>query len=288
MIFRLRRPYPFFIAAGLALVVSLSTQSCSSPESEELAAAREALGAGRYREAIEHYTEVTLEAPGSPEAAQALYDVALIHYLRRRDLDAARSTFRKILDSYPESEVARDARRVLARMYEQDLGEPEKAIREYELLLESESDPEERRSLLMWIGNCQYTMNDLEGAAGAYHRVVEDAPGEEASVGAYLRLAHIQRLTGHVEEALANLDSVLSVSEDPDSRRNAYQAQAEMLAEQSRFADARSCLKAAEDEFSNDEEFAALASRIADQEEERRRAESGEEPRSFRWGRGRP
>src|SRR3990170_6624921 len=111
--------------AGVLIGVGVA---CSSPGSDELTAAREALGRGRYGEALERYTEVTIQAPGTPEAAQALYEVALIHYLQRRDVDAARSTFRKILLSYPDSAVAREARRLLARMYSEDLGEPEKAI----------------------------------------------------------------------------------------------------------------------------------------------------------------
>lgn len=274
--------------ACLAFSAGLVT-GCSSPESNELAAAREALGAGRYGEAVERYTEVTLEAPESPEARQALYEVALIHYLRRRDLDAARSTLSKILSSYPESDVARDSRRLLARMYEQDLGEPDKAIREYELLLESETVPGERRALLVRIANCRYTMDDMEGAAEAYHRVVEDSPEDEDSVGAYLRLAHIQRLMGRVDEAIANLAAVLKLSKNRSARRRAYQAQVEILLEQGRFADAKSCLTAATGEFAGDDEMAALASRIEDQEEERRRAESGEAPDyQVRWGRGRP
>ncbi len=292
---RVGQPHsPFPTSPGLVFFASLAltcsaTLSCSSPQSDELAAAREALGGGRYHEAIEHYTEVTLQAPESPEAAQALYDVGLIHYLRHRDLDSARSTFRKILSSYPESDVARDARRLLARMYEQDLGEPDKAIREYELLVESETDPGERRTLLTRIANCRYEMDDMEGAAEAYRRVVEDSPPDEESMGAYLRLAHIQRLAGRADEALENLEVVLGVSEDQGSRRKAYYAMAEVLAEQGRFADAKSCLTAASEEFAGDDEIAALVSRIDNQVEERRRAERGEESdKQVRWGRGRP
>jgi hypothetical protein len=63
----------------------------------------------------------------------------------------------------------------------------------------------------------------------------------------------------------------------------------EILVEQGRFADAKSCLTAAGEEFAGDEEMAALASRIEHQEEERRRAEDGEAPDyQVRWGRGRP
>ncbi len=213
----------------LAILASGSVFGCSSPGSDELVAAQEALGRGRYREAIEHYTEVTIQAPGSPEAAQALYDLALIYYLQRRDVETARSTLRKLLSFYPDAEVTRDARRVLARMYEEDLGQPEKAIQEYQLLLAAETDTVEAQNLLLKIANCRYNTNELELAAQVYRRVVRDFSYGEGSATAHLRLAHIDRLEGRVEKTLETLETLLARTEDPDRRRKAYLMQAEAL-----------------------------------------------------------
>lgn len=276
----------FYLLTGISTIAVLA---CTSPASDELAAAREALGRGRYREAIERYTEVTIQAPGSPEAAQALYDLALIHYLKRRDLDAARSTFRKVLTSYPESAVARDARRLLGRMYEQDLGEPEKAIREYELLLEDAIDPAEKKSLLLQIANCRYNSNEIDLAAEGYRRVIERFPRDEESDGAYLRLAHIDRLNGRAEEAVQTLETLLGVTEDADTRRKAYLMQAEALGDLGRYGDAQTCLTLAEEEFPGDPEISVMASRLREQEEAQRSVASGGElEQNFRWGRARP
>jgi len=272
--------------AGVLIGVGVA---CSSPGSDELTAAREALGRGRYGEALERYTEVTIQAPGTPEAAQALYELALIHYLQRRDVDAARSTFRKILLSYPDSAVARDARRLLARMYSEDLGEPEKAIREYELLLMEETDPEQRKSLLLDIAYSRYTTGDMEGAAEAYRRVIEDFPQDQESFGAYLRLAHIQRLAGRSDEALGSLLALLGMTEDPAFRRKAYQMRAEALAELGRYEEARTCLTAAAEEFPGDPDMTELLVRIRDQENQRKLAEAeGELGEGIHWGSGRP
>lgn len=272
----------------LAILTSGSVFGCSSPGSDELAAAQEALGRGLYREAIEHYTEVTIQAPGSPEAAQALYDLALIYYLQRRDLDTARSTLRKLLSFYPDAEVTRDARRVLARMYEEDLGQPEKAIQEYQLLLAAETDTVEAQNLLLKIANCRYSADELELAAQVYRRVVRDFSYGEGSATAHLRLAHIDRLEGRVEETLETLEMLLARTDGPDTRRKAYLMQAEVLGDLRRHEEAETTLDLAEEEFPGDSEIAAMASRLRQQEEAQRSvATDGELEKQVRWGRGR-
>ena len=272
----------------LAILASGSVFGCSSPGSDELAAAQEALGRGLYHEAIEHYTEVTIQAPGSPEAAQALYDLALIYYLQRRDVETARSTLRELLSFYPDAEVTRDARRVLARMYEEDLGQPEKAIQEYRLLLAAETDTVEAQNLLLKIANCRYSADELELAAQVYRRVVRDFPYGEGSAIAHLRLAYIDRFDGRVEKTLETLEKLLTRTEDPETRRKAYLIQAEVLGDLRRYEEAETTLDLAEEEFPGDSEIAAMASRLRRQEEAQRSvAAGGELEKQVRWGRGR-
>ena len=272
----------------LAVLVWGSAFACSSPGSDELAAAREALGQGRYREAIEQYTEVTIQAPESPEAAQALYGLALIHYLQRRDLDTARSTLRKLLSLYPDAEVTRDARRVLARMYEQDFGQPEKAIQEYQLLLAAETDPAKTKNLLLKIANCRYSTDELELAAQVYRQVIREFSYEEGSATAYLRLAHIDRLDGRAEESLETLEKLLARAEDPETRRKGYLMQAETFGELHRYEEAETILGLAEEEFPSDPEIAGMAFRLRQQEDAQRSVEAnGELEKQFSWGRGR-
>ena len=271
-----------------AILACGSVLACSSPGSNELAAAREALGQGRYREAIEHYTEVTIQAPGSPEAAQALYDLALIHYLQRRDVETARSTLRKLLSFYPDAEITRDARGVLARMYEQDLKQPEKAIQEYQLLLADETDTTERKNLLLKIANCRYGTDELELAAQVYRRVIQEFPYAKGSATAHLRLAHIDRLGGRSEKSLQTLEKLLPQTKEPDTRRKVYLMQAEVLGEMKRYQEAETILGLAEGEFPGDPEIAVIASRLRQQDAAERSVEAGEElEKSFRWGRGR-
>jgi TolA-binding protein len=266
---------------------------CSSPASEELYEARRALGRGRYREAIDRYTEVTLQAPGSPEAAQALYDVALIYYLKLRDLETARSTFRKLLTFYPTSPVAREARVLLARMYEEDLGDPHRAIEEYALLIQHESDPAKDKTYLLKIAQCRYSLNQLDEAAEDYRRIIEDFAYDEESDAAFLRLAHLEAIDGRAEEALERMDTLLEISQVPESRRRAYLMQAEILGGRGQFDEAAARFERAAEEFPGDPELASLEDRLHEQQEELARAAaearaSSELEKRVRWSRGRP
>lgn len=279
----------FHLLAGLLAAVVLA---CSSPASQELYEARRALGRGRYREAIDRYTEVTLQAPGSPEAAQALYDMALIYYLKLRDLETARSTFRKLLTFYPKSPVAREARVLLARMYQEDQGDPHRAIEEYALLIRDESDPAKEKRYLLKIAECRYSLNQLDEAAEDYRRIIDDFAYDEESDAAFLRLAHLEAIDGRAQEALERMDTLLEISQVPESRRRAYLMQAEILGELGQFDEATTRLEQAAEEFPDDPELASLEDRLHEQQEERALAAaearaSSELEKRVRWNRGR-
>ncbi|MFQ5789933.1 MAG: tetratricopeptide repeat protein [Acidobacteriota bacterium] len=235
---------------------------CSQPGTQQLEAGRRALGRGQYREAIALYTEVTLEASGSPQAAQALLDIGAIYYLRLRDLDAARASFRKLIAEYPQTRAAREGRRMMARMYEEDLGEPEKAIEEYKQMLAEASDAAEEKSILLSVANCLYALNRLTESASAYRRVIEEFPYDKESDQAFIRLAHIEALQGQGEQALAVLERLLGATQQQESRLRAYQARTEVFLVLGRYDEAGACLGRAEDEFPDRPDLSALRLRL--------------------------
>ena len=100
--------------------------------------------------------------------------MGVIHYLKQRDLDAARSSFRKVLDEYPSSDVASEARRMLARVYEKEEGELHKAIQEYYRLLDETNDLEAEKDILLDVANCYYRLDELGQASQLYRQIIED------------------------------------------------------------------------------------------------------------------
>lgn len=276
-------------------VVVLGAVGCKTLEETKLEAGRRALGRGSYRVAIDNYREVILQAPQSREAAQALYEQGVIYYLKLRDLDSAQANFKKVLTEHSERDVARDARRMLARIYQDDLRAPVKAIREYLHLLEQVEDPFEEKAVLLSIANRYYVLNELERASEFYRRVVEQYRYGEDSDLAFIRLAHIEGLLGREEEALAVLQSLLGKTDDPDSRHRTFLSAAELHMLSGRYEDARTWLVRADREFPDDASIHELAVRLRRQETDGRSLDDGtwesqmlleELQRNISWGRG--
>ncbi|MEE9180878.1 MAG: hypothetical protein V3U22_08285, partial [Vicinamibacteria bacterium] len=141
---------------------------------------------------------------------------------------------------------------------------------------------------LLKIANCRYSADELELAAQVYRRLGRDFSYGEGSATAHLRLAHIDRLEGRVEETLETLEMLLARTDGPDTRRKAYLMQAEVLGDLRRHEEAETTLDLAEEEFPGDSEIAAMASRLRQQEEAQRSvAADGELEKQVRWGRGR-
>jgi tetratricopeptide (TPR) repeat protein len=292
---RLNRPttWGVFFLAG-SLVVGFT--ACKSSAERQLEAGIQAMGRGQYREALDIFTEVVLLTPGSPEAARAIYDMGVIHYLKQRDLDAARSSFRKVLDEYPASDVAPEARRMLARVYEKEEGELHKAVQEYYRLLEHTDDQTKEKDILLDVANCYYRLDELEYASRLYRRIIEDYSYDEVSDHAYLRLAHIETLAGRGEEARSIIETLLERTDQPGSRRRAFLLAAEVVLQSSEYGRGRILLARADREFPGDPELLDLVSRLVRQEVDGRSLEEGdpeaqfllkEMQRNISWGRGR-
>lgn len=283
--------------AGIPVVMlAMVVLNCRSPLESQLEAGEQALGRGQYSEAIALYSEVILQSPGSEQAAKALYELAVIYYLQRRNLDAARASIRKILHEHPDTAVAHDARVLLARLYAEDLKEPEKAILEYRQLLEDARDEKEKRDLLLSIADCRYQQDDLVAAAEDYRYIIEEISYGEKSDRAFLRLAYIEALLGRWDEALDALDALLVATDNPQSRREAFLARAEIHLRTNRRPQARASLASADREFPDDPVLVDLGTRLAWLEREAKSLDDGasesqilleELQRNISWGRGR-
>jgi tetratricopeptide (TPR) repeat protein len=222
--------------------------------------------------------------------------MGVIHYLKQRDLDAARSSFRRVLDEYPGSEIESEARRMLARVYEKEEGELHKAVQEYYRLLEQTDDRTKEKHILFDVANCYYRLDDLEHASEFYRRTIEGYPHDELSDQAYLRLALIEALAGRGDQAESIIEALLERSDRPESRRRAFLLAAEVVLRSSEYGRGRILLARADREFPSDPELLDLGSRLARQEVDGESLDEGdpesqflleEMQRNISWGRGR-
>lgn len=68
---------------------------------------------GDMRAAITHYERLLREYPGSDQADEAQFMIAFIYEEYLQDLDQARLAYQRVIDNYPDSELAASARRLL-------------------------------------------------------------------------------------------------------------------------------------------------------------------------------
>ncbi len=192
------------------LLVGLSAWvGCRLSDEQRLVAGRQAMGRGEYREAIRHYNEIVLGNPSSPEAPRALYEVGVIYFLELRDVEAAKRIFREVKSDYPQSPSAKDARRMLARIYGDEQGELRRAIRAYEQLLD-EYAGRDKKEIQLAIADYYYELDEMTTAVEGYGRVIDEHAYDELSDRAYIRLAHISAFLGREEESLAAVEALLS------------------------------------------------------------------------------
>lgn len=256
--------------------------------------ARRAMEEDNIEHAARLYREVTIQAPDSALAAEAHFELARIYYLRLRDVEAARDSLIKVVQEYPGSPVDDDARRLLARLYDEELKDPQEALKHYRTLLAHDIDPDARRRTLLDIGHCHYELNELEASASAY-RLALALPYHSDTDGAYMRLANLEWLMGSPDESLRLLQEVETRTTDEDRRLEALLSEVEILMGLAQFDEARERLRDARVSFSSAEQLEELEVRLQATEAEHRSLDdaSGEAllqelQKKIRWGGGRP
>jgi tetratricopeptide (TPR) repeat protein len=230
---------------SLLLALALSAPGCRSETERLFAEAARAERADDYEGAARRLREIVIADPSSPVAAQAQFELAQIHLLRTRDINAAHAELVKVLEEHPGSPITLPAHRLLARLYERELQDPERAIPHYQAVLLSEPDVDVERETLMSLGESHYRLDELEQAAAAYRRAVA-LPYDGSSDAGYFRLATLSRIQGDSEGALTWLQEVSRRTTDAERRYTSLREEVAVLMELERFPEAEERLREAE------------------------------------------
>ena len=277
----------------LLTLVWLALTACRDHTDSLFSEARRAMEADNYETAARLYQEITIQAPDSPLAAEAHYELAQIYYLRLRAVDAAKDILVKMLHDYPDSSVDIDARRLLARLYEEDLQKPQRAVKLYRALLAEDLDEDVRRQILLEIAHCRYRMGEFEASANAY-RIALGLPYHRDTDSAYMRLANLEWLGGSADESLRLLRELEERTTEDDYRHEAMLSEVEVLMSLGRFFAARERMSIIVSAFPDSADVVELEARLhanelahqsLDGEDEEARLQ--ELQKKIRWGAGR-
>ena len=277
----------------LVTLVWLALAACNDRPKSLFSEARRAMEADNYETAARLYQELTIQAPGSPLAAEAHYELAQIYYLRLRDVDAAKDLLVKMLTDFPDSSVDIDARLLLARMYEEDLQDPQRAVKLYRALLAEDLDDNVRRQTLLEIAHCHYRMGEIDASADAYRRALGLSYHRETD-SAYMRLANLEWLGGSADESLRLLRELEERTSDDDYRHEAMLSEVEVLMSLGRFAAANERVSFAGDAFPESTDVVELKVRLHATELQHQSLDGEAEEallqelqKKIRWGGGR-
>ncbi len=260
-------------AVSLALTV-LGISGCVDRPTRMFAAADRAMAVDDFDQAAHLYREVTIQAPATDLAARAQFELARIYYLRRRNVAAAKESLLKVLRSSTPN-LEQEAKLMLARLYTEDLAEPENAIALYESVLGDDLEEVVRRDTLMNLAHCYYTTGALERSAETYRQTLR-LPYHPDADQAYMRLANLAWLTGGAAESLRLVKELSHLTADREHRLSAAVQQIEQLIALDRFVEAERELTTATDIFPEASELASLRHRMAMIRDDQRELGDGE------------
>ncbi len=209
---------PLTLLALVALCILLLLSGCRSKVSL-LGQAQAAWDRGDYQAATGHYEDFLKTAPSPEQAANVHFEVAKIYYLNLKQYDRAAEHYIRLIEDFPQFPKREQAYHQLAECFELTK-KPREAISEYESLLIAFPDTPDRRKIRLAIADL-YNDYDQSQALVEYQKVVKDAPYDELSEKAYLRIGGVRYVRGNFEEAIPVYEAVDQNTKDPIIRRQA-------------------------------------------------------------------
>ena len=208
-------PFCLLIFAFCLLLLMMACRS----RGNLLGQAQTAWDQGKYDEAVKYYEEFLKEPPSPEQAASAHFEAAKIYYLNLKQYDRAAEHYIRIVEDFPQFSQREQAFLQLAGCFEL-LKKPREAISEYESLLQAFPDTPERRKIRLAIADLYYGY-DQSQALVEYQKVAKDAPYDELSEKAYLRIGGVRFLRNEFQEAIPAYQTVVESTKDASIRRQA-------------------------------------------------------------------
>ncbi len=174
---------------------------------------------GNYEAAVNYYEEFLKEPPSPEQAATAHFEAAKIYYLNLKQYDRAAEHYIRIVEDFPQFPQREQAFLQLAGCFEL-LKNPREAIGEYERLLQAFPETPDRRKIRLAIADLYYGYDQRQSLV-EYQKVVKDAPYDDLSEKAYLRIGGVQFLRNEFQEAIPAYQTVEQNTKDANIRRQA-------------------------------------------------------------------
>lgn len=216
------------LLAGILLAGLAGCEVIDKQASLEYEAATKRWYAADYPAAVSMYISLVKNHPRSPHADNALYWVGVTQFLYLGETEKSLETFRLLLKKYPRRDMAPQAQLYIAEIYELGYNDYVRAIEEYRKAARF-SDKDVRERSLYSLADNLFRIGSIDDARSAWKDQVQEFPRGSKADLAFYRLGTTAFSKGHIEEAESYYRRSLEVSKDNETVVKAKFALAQCL-----------------------------------------------------------
>ncbi len=188
---------------ALVYAVLVLLTSCGPGEAARLyKTGEEEWQAGRYEQAVDAFARLTEAHPKDALADDALLALGDIHYLFLNRYQDALVFYVDLIERHPGSPLRSDARMKMAAIYRGKKDDRERAILEYQKVLNEKAPPETAAQAQFAIAECFSQVGNFSQAATEFEIFLSGFPESELADKARLGLAHCEYAQGQCPKAI--------------------------------------------------------------------------------------
>lgn len=208
--------------------------------------------AGDYKTATALYIALVKEHPLSPYADNALYWVGTTQFLYLGETDKALRTFEILLKKYPRRDTAPQAQLSVAQIYELGYNDYERAIVEFRKAVDH-ADGDVRQQGLYSLADNLFRVGRIDEARDTWMRQVKEFPRGSKADLAFYRLGTTAYSRGEMDAAVDYYRKALTISADRDLTVKTKYALAQCLEADENLKEALALYKELEPLYQNKE-----------------------------------
>jgi TolA-binding protein len=146
-----------------------------------------------WSQSILAYDKIKYIAPESLLIPQALFQIALLQYQETGEYNQAKDSFVSLISAHPDLSVSGDAQFYLAELYEQRLENPDEAVANYRVLVESYPDSRFAVKSLQRVAEMMEDKENYVEAIASYYQIFELYPKNAYTPEAVLEIVDLYR-----------------------------------------------------------------------------------------------
>lgn len=256
------------LLVAAAALFALAAAGCSA-ERKERALYRQAMIAlddGLDGAAVEYLTRFLVKYPDSPLIEDCLFQRGTIYYLYQGRYQEAVSDFREQLARFPEGERAYQARKNIAEILENKVGNCRGAIAEYQRLITDFETIFGDDEAQLRIANCYFELMNFEQSILEYQILIDRYQTSPLVPEAYFRIATAYQTAGELVDAERSWRTYLARYPDGGLRLDAMFGLASTLEEKEDLTEALAIYQEIFDAYENKEAITWRIERVRERQ----------------------